>query len=151
MNNKDTLPENIGPRLIILRNQPVLLDSDVATIFGVETKRVNEAVRRNSEKFPKDYMFTLEHQEIATLRSQIATSNTRRGGSRREETRLSFAISNRLDALMKERGLNRKQLAEAIGKRPNEVTRWLSGEHNFTLAILAMLSTYFGKPIITVG
>lgn len=68
----------------------------------------------------------------------------------REETRLSFAISNRLDSLMQERGLNRKQLAEALGKRPNEITRWLSGEHNFTIATLAMLSTFFGKPIITV-
>lgn len=69
---------------------------------------------------------------------------------KREETRLSFAISNRLDSLMQERGLNRKQLAEALGKRPNEITRWLSGEHNFTIATLAMLSTFFGKPIITV-
>lgn len=68
----------------------------------------------------------------------------------REETRLSFAISNRIDALMKERGLNRKQLADAIGKRPNEVTRWLSGEHNFTISTLAMLSTFFGQPIINV-
>ncbi len=70
---------------------------------------------------------------------------------KREETRLSFAISNRLDSLMKEKGLNRKQLAEAIGKRPNEITRWLSGEHNFTISTLATLSTFFGKPIITVG
>ncbi len=70
--------------------------------------------------------------------------------SKREESRLSFAISNRLDALMKERGLNRKQLADAIGKRPNEVTRWLSGEHNFTISTIAMLTTFFGKPIITV-
>lgn len=69
---------------------------------------------------------------------------------KREEARLSFAISNKLDALMKERGLNRKQLAEAMGKRPNEVTRWLSGEHNFTISTLAMLSAFFGKPIITV-
>lgn len=69
---------------------------------------------------------------------------------KREESRLSFAISNRLDALMKERGLNRKQLAEAIGKRPNEITRWLSGEHNFTISTLSMLSTFFGQPIITV-
>ncbi len=68
----------------------------------------------------------------------------------REETRLSFAISNRIDALMKERGLNRKQLADAIGKRPNEVTRWLSGEHNFTISTLSMLSTFFGQPIINV-
>lgn len=70
---------------------------------------------------------------------------------KREETRLSFAISNRLDDLMREKGLNRKQLALALGKRPNEVTRWLSGEHNFTIATLAMLSTFFGKPIVTVG
>lgn len=44
---------------------------------------------------------------------------------KREETRLSFAISNRIDTLMRQRGLNRKQLAEALGKRPNEITRWL--------------------------
>lgn len=69
---------------------------------------------------------------------------------KREETRLSFAISNRLAALMQERGLNRKQLAEALGKRPNEITRWLSGEHNFTISTLAMLSTFFGKSIIKV-
>ena len=69
---------------------------------------------------------------------------------KREETRLSFAISNRLAALMEERGLNKKQLAEALGKRPNEITRWLSGEHNFTISTLAMLSTFFGKSIIKV-
>lgn len=71
--------------------------------------------------------------------------------AKREEARLSFAISNRLDALMHEKGLNKKQFAEALGKRPNEITRWLSGEHNFTISTLAMLSTFFGKPIITVG
>ena len=69
---------------------------------------------------------------------------------KREETRLSFAISNRLASLMQERGLNKKQLAEALGKRPNEITRWLSGEHNFTISTLAMLSTFFGKSIIKV-
>lgn len=69
---------------------------------------------------------------------------------KREETRLSFAISNRLDALMHEKGLNKKQFAEALGKRPNEITRWLSGEHNFTISTLAMLSSFFGQPIITV-
>ena len=69
---------------------------------------------------------------------------------KREETRLSFAISNRLAAPMQERGLNKKQLAEALGKRPNEITRWLSGEHNFTISTLSMLSTFFGKSIINV-
>lgn len=69
---------------------------------------------------------------------------------KREETRLSFAISNRLAALMQERGLNKSQFAKALGKRPNEITRWLSGEHNFTISTLAMLSTFFGKSIINV-
>ena len=67
------------------------------------------------------------------------------------EARLSFQISNRLDFLMQEKGLSKKQLADAIGKRPSEITRWLSGEHNFTISTLAMLSSFFGQPIITVG
>ena len=69
----------------------------------------------------------------------------------RAEARLSFQISNRLDFLMKEKGLSKKQFADAIGKRPSEITRWLSGEHNFTISTLAMLSSFFGQPIITVG
>ena len=68
----------------------------------------------------------------------------------RAEARLSFQISNRLDYLMREKGLSKKQLADAIGKRPSEITRWLSGEHNFTISTLAMLSTFFGQPIISV-
>ena len=69
----------------------------------------------------------------------------------RAEVRLSFQITNRHDFLMKEKGLSKKQLADAIGKRPSEITRWLSGEHNFTISTLAMLSTFFGQPIIIVG
>lgn len=69
----------------------------------------------------------------------------------RAQTKLSFEISNRLDALMREKGMTKKQLADAIGKRPSEITRWLSGEHNFTIATLGMLSAFFGQPIITVG
>lgn len=68
----------------------------------------------------------------------------------RAEARLSFQISNRLDALMHEKGLSKKQLADAIGKRPNEVTRWLSGEHNFTISTLSRLSSFFGQPIVVV-
>ena len=68
----------------------------------------------------------------------------------RAEARLSFQISNRIYSLMKEKGLSKKQLADAIGKRPSEITRWLSGEHNFTISTLAMLSSFFGQPIISV-
>ena len=67
------------------------------------------------------------------------------------EIDLSFAISDRIDFLMNERGLSKKQFAEALGRRPSEITKWLSGQHNFTIATLGMLSAFFGQPIITVG
>ncbi len=66
------------------------------------------------------------------------------------ETDLSFQISDRIYDLMQERGLTKKQFAEALGKRPCEVTKWLSGQHNFTISTLAMLSAFFGKSIINV-
>jgi transcriptional regulator with XRE-family HTH domain len=51
---------------------------------------------------------------------------------------------------MKERGLSKKQFADALGRKPSEVTKWLSGEHNFTLKTIASLSAFFGKPVIKV-
>lgn len=68
----------------------------------------------------------------------------------RTEAKLSFQISNRIDVLMKEKGLSKKQFADAVGKRPNEITEWLSGEHNFTINTIAKLSAFFEKPIISV-
>lgn len=66
----------------------------------------------------------------------------------RTEVDLSFAIADRIDTLVKKRGLTKKEFAESIGKRPSEVTKWLSGQHNFTIRTLAMLSNYFGEPLI---
>lgn len=67
------------------------------------------------------------------------------------EVDLSFEISDRIDALMRQKGLSKKQFAESLGRRPSEITKWLSGQHNFTIATLAVLSSFFGQPIITVG
>lgn len=67
------------------------------------------------------------------------------------EVDLSFEISDRIDALMRQRGLSKKQFADALGRRPSEITKWLSGQHNFTISTLAMISSFFGQPIITVG
>lgn len=69
----------------------------------------------------------------------------------KNEVDLSFQISDRIDELMHERGLTKKQFADALGRRPSEITKWLSGQHNFTIATLGMLSAFFGQPIITVG
>ena len=66
------------------------------------------------------------------------------------EVDLSFAIAERLESLIKEKGLSKKEFADAIGKRPSEVTKWLSGHHNFTLRTLAMLSTFFGESLVEV-
>lgn len=67
------------------------------------------------------------------------------------EVDLSFDIASEIDALMQERGLSKKQFADALGKKPSEVTKWLSGQHNFTIRTIAMLSSFFGKPIIRVA
>ena len=67
------------------------------------------------------------------------------------EVALSFDISERIDALMRQRGLSKKQFADALGHRPSEITKWLSGQHNFTIATLSMLSSFFGQPIVTVS
>jgi len=64
----------IEDRIIVLRNIPVLLDSDVAYLYGVETRRINEAVSNNPDKFPAKYMFELNNQEFKDLRSKISTA-----------------------------------------------------------------------------
>lgn len=64
------------------------------------------------------------------------------------EVDLSFAIADEIYRLMQERGLSKKQFAEALGKKPSEVTKWLSGQHNFTIRTLSSLSSFFGKPLV---
>lgn len=63
----------VASRIFELRGRRVILDADLAAIYGVTTKRLNEAVKRNQERFPEDLVFQLERQEVANLRSQIAT------------------------------------------------------------------------------
>ena len=62
-------------KVVSIRDIPVILDADVAELYGVETKRVNEAVRNNPDKFPNDYMFALTSSEAEDLRSKISTAN----------------------------------------------------------------------------
>ena len=66
--------ENLKDRIIEIRGQRVLLDSDVAEIYGVETKRINEAVKNNPEKFPDGYIVELDQTELGGLRSKFSTA-----------------------------------------------------------------------------
>ena len=61
-------------KIAIIRKQQVIADADVAELYGVETRRVNEAVRNNPDKFPEDYMFELNKSELRDLRSKISTT-----------------------------------------------------------------------------
>src|SRR5436853_1553966 len=66
---------NVESAIYLIRGQRVMLDSDLAKIYGVTTKRLNEQLRRNRKRFPEDFAFQLTSEELTNLRSQIATSN----------------------------------------------------------------------------
>jgi hypothetical protein len=75
-------PDRVESRILNIRGQRVILDADLAGIYGVTTKRLNEQVKRNARRFPPDFMFQLTSEESANLRSQIATSSSTYGGRR---------------------------------------------------------------------
>jgi ORF6N domain len=75
--------EEITRAILVLRRHRVLLDSELAALYGVTTKRFNEQVRRNTKRFPADFMFQLTADEISCLRSQFATLKLGRGAHRK--------------------------------------------------------------------
>ena len=88
----EIIQADVGSRIFTVRGQKVILDADLAQLYGVETKQLNQAVKRNADRFPDDFAFALAREEVTTLRSQFVTSNTsnrsqsvtasRRGGRR---------------------------------------------------------------------
>ena len=86
--------------MLTIRNQQVLLDRDVAALYGVETKALNQAVKRNADRFGEGYIFQLNTQEIANWKSQIVTSNL----SEREIASLKMGM-RRVPYALTERGL----------------------------------------------
>jgi ORF6N domain len=77
-----TIPD-IATRIVRIREQKVIIDSDLAALYGVETRRLNEQIRRNIKRFPTDFVFELTRDEYKALMSQTATSNEGRGGRRK--------------------------------------------------------------------
>lgn len=74
--------ERIEKLILLIRGHKVILDSDLALLYGVKTKILLQSVKRNIRRFPADFMFQLDNQEVTILRSQIVTSKTGRGGRR---------------------------------------------------------------------
>ena len=103
----DVVPD-LQNRILTIRGERVILDSDLAEIYGIETKRLNEQVRRNAERFPSDFAFVLTPQEAGNLKSQIATSSSH--GGRRKIPR----VFTEHGALMAANVLNSKR---AVGLR----------------------------------
>ena len=67
--------ERIEDRILLVRGHKVLLDADLAALYGVETRALNQAVKRNAERFPPDFMFRLSDKELENWRSQFVMSN----------------------------------------------------------------------------
>jgi hypothetical protein len=75
--------DQIQTRILVVRGWRILLDSDLARFYGVQTSRLNEAVKRKANRFPSDFRFQLTSEEVRPLISQFAISNPRRGGLRK--------------------------------------------------------------------
>ena len=84
-----TLYKRIEGMIFLLRGERIILDNDLAAIYGVTTARLNQQVKRNIERFPSDFVFQLSKKELDSLMLQIATSNPSRGGRRK----LPFAFT----------------------------------------------------------
>ena len=100
--------ESVEPIIREIRGERVLLDEDLARIYGVPTKRLNEQVRRNPDRFPPDFLFRLTEQETDSLRSQFATLKTGRGQHRKY---LPFAFTEH-GAVMAANVLNSPQAVQ---------------------------------------
>ena len=73
----------IQNKIVTLRNQQVMIDRDIAELYGVETRRLNEQVKRNKERFPEEFCFQLSEEEFENWKSQFATSNSDKMGLRK--------------------------------------------------------------------
>lgn len=74
--------EDVQDKIIVLRGEPIILDRNVAELYGVQTREINQAVKNNPEKFPTGYIFVLSDEEVSDLRSKILTTNSQDNGNK---------------------------------------------------------------------
>jgi ORF6N domain len=115
----------LEPLILVIRNQRVILDADLARLYGVATKAFNQAVKRNSERFPEDFAFQLTVSEVTQLRSQTVTSRTAALDSVQEGSNRSQNVTS----------LNRSQIVTGSQKHRDPRFRpWAFTEHGAVMA-----------------
>jgi len=109
---KNLLPapqmERLEERIYTVRGQRVMLDSDLAEVYGILTRNLNKAVKRNRDRFPDDFVFLLTRQEVANLKFQIGTSSLEHGGRRKPTG--AFTEHGAVTVLYERRGSQRPAL-----------------------------------------
>ncbi len=155
---------SITPLIRTIRGQKIILDSDLARIYGVPTKRLNEQVRRNAKRFPSDFLFQLTSTETDNLKSQIATSSLH-GGRRKlpyaftengaimaanvlnspEAVRMSVFV---VRAFVQMRDLlgSTKELAKELAALEKKLTDRLDGHESAIVEVLQRLMSILDPP-----
>ncbi len=95
-------PKPVEPLILTLRGQRVILDADLAELYGVQTRRLNEQVKRNADRFPEDFMFQLTSNEWNNLKSQFATSSLKGRGNEGDASNRSQIATGSSETIEKE-------------------------------------------------
>lgn len=110
--------EDVQDKIIVLRGEPVILDRDLAKLYGVETREINQALKNNPRKFPAGYTFMLDNQDIAEMRSKILITSS--GDTENEQVKPIFSKSHYNPVAFTERGLY--MMATILKSRQAELT-----------------------------
>lgn len=148
--------------IIAIRGEKVILDSDLAKLYGVETRRLNEQVRRNTDKFPEDFMFQLTKEEFANLKSQIATSSFGWGGKRKQPlvftehgalqaaNVLNSTQANKMSVYIVRTFVRLREIAlnnEKLGRKMDQFEKRISDHDELLIDIIRELRKLIDAPI----
>ena len=131
-------PENLAKLVFLIRGEKVLLDADLADLYGVATKVLNQAVKRNLDRFPEDFMFQLTPEEWGDMRSQIVTS------SRRKLSAVPYAFTEQGVAMLSSvlRSQRAVEVNIAIMRTFVQLRRLMDSNRDLRLRIEAMETRY---------
>lgn len=129
---KTVAPEGLEPLILVIRNQRVILDADLARLYDLPTYRFNEAFKRNRRRFPEDFAFQLTAKEFAHLRSHIVTSNVE---SIVDSTDTGNSSQIAMSSSQESNAQNRSQFVSSSSRHRGKVYRpWAFTEHGAVMA-----------------